>query len=159
MIEDQESRSESERKRFPQLLHDPQTCRMFCDVEVQDAPAVVSNDEEAVKHAKCDGRDGEEVHCCDRFPMVPEEGEPTLGSEEGRLEGVQLPVTWLPAIANWLWMTTTYAVDFKGEQNFGEPQVKVSVAEIRVEHEVKLKDFTTWLERPGRCASRESRNV
>ena len=28
--------------------------------------------------------------------------------------------------------------------------VKVSVAEVRVEHEVKLKDFTTWLERSGR---------
>src|SRR5208282_4899036 len=28
--------------------------------------------------------------------------------------------------------------------------VKVSVAEIRVEHEVKLKDFTSWLERPGK---------
>ena len=28
--------------------------------------------------------------------------------------------------------------------------VKVSVAEVRVEHEVKLRDFTSWLERPGR---------
>lgn len=28
--------------------------------------------------------------------------------------------------------------------------VKVSVAEARVEHEVKIKDFTTWLDRPGR---------
>ena len=28
--------------------------------------------------------------------------------------------------------------------------VRVSVAEIRVEHEVKLKDFANWLERPGR---------
>lgn len=28
--------------------------------------------------------------------------------------------------------------------------MKVSVADIRVEHEVKLKDFTHWLERPGR---------
>jgi hypothetical protein len=28
--------------------------------------------------------------------------------------------------------------------------VNVSVAEVRVEHEVKLKDFTTWLERSGR---------
>ena len=28
--------------------------------------------------------------------------------------------------------------------------VKVCVAEIRVEHEVKLKDFTSWLEQPGR---------
>ena len=27
--------------------------------------------------------------------------------------------------------------------------VKVSVADVRVEHEVKLADFTTWLERPG----------
>ena len=28
--------------------------------------------------------------------------------------------------------------------------VKVSVAEVRVEHEVKLRDFTAWLERSGR---------
>ena len=28
--------------------------------------------------------------------------------------------------------------------------VKVSVAEVRVDHEVKLKDFTAWLERSGR---------
>jgi hypothetical protein len=27
--------------------------------------------------------------------------------------------------------------------------VKVSVAEVRVEHEVKLMDFTNWLERAG----------
>jgi hypothetical protein len=28
--------------------------------------------------------------------------------------------------------------------------VKVSVAEVRVEHQVKIADFTKWLERPGR---------
>src|ERR1700752_1283632 len=28
--------------------------------------------------------------------------------------------------------------------------VKVSVADVRVEHEVKLMDFTKWLERAGR---------
>lgn len=28
--------------------------------------------------------------------------------------------------------------------------VRVSVTEVRVEHEVKLKDFTAWLERSGR---------
>jgi len=28
--------------------------------------------------------------------------------------------------------------------------VKVSVADVRVEHEVRLKDFTEWLDRPGR---------
>jgi hypothetical protein len=27
--------------------------------------------------------------------------------------------------------------------------VKVSVADVRVEHEVKLRDFTTWLEKKG----------
>jgi hypothetical protein len=44
---------------------------------------------------------------------------------------------------------------FRGDRwvtDFGERfgVVKVSVAEIRVEHEVKLKDFTSWLERPGK---------
>jgi hypothetical protein len=32
----------------------------------------------------------------------------------------------------------------------GRNVVKVSVADTRVEHEVKLTDFTNWLERPGR---------
>lgn len=27
--------------------------------------------------------------------------------------------------------------------------VKVSVADVRIEHEVKLGDFTKWLDRPG----------
>ena len=34
------------------------------------------------------------------------------------------------------------------EERFGI--VKVSVAEVRVEHQVKIADFTKWLERPGR---------
>jgi hypothetical protein len=34
------------------------------------------------------------------------------------------------------------------DERFGA--VRVSVANIRVEHEIKLKDFTSWLERPGR---------
>jgi hypothetical protein len=34
------------------------------------------------------------------------------------------------------------------EERFGI--VKVSVAEVRVEHQVKIPDFTKWLERPGR---------
>lgn len=31
----------------------------------------------------------------------------------------------------------------------GVNTVKVSVADVRVEHEVKLMDFTKWLEKPG----------
>ena len=34
------------------------------------------------------------------------------------------------------------------EERFGT--VKVSVAEVRVEHQVKIAEFTKWLERPGR---------
>jgi hypothetical protein len=34
------------------------------------------------------------------------------------------------------------------EERFGI--VKVSVAEVRVEHQVKIADFVKWLERPGR---------
>ena len=34
------------------------------------------------------------------------------------------------------------------EERFGF--VKVSVADVRVEHQVKIADFIKWLERPGR---------
>jgi hypothetical protein len=33
--------------------------------------------------------------------------------------------------------------------------VKVSVADVRVEHEVKLADFTQWLEKTGGSSPRE----
>ena len=33
--------------------------------------------------------------------------------------------------------------------------VKVSIADIRVEHEVKLSDFTKWLDKPGGVSPRE----
>jgi hypothetical protein len=29
------------------------------------------------------------------------------------------------------------------------PKIRVSVADVRVEHEVKLAEFMKWLERPG----------
>ena len=34
------------------------------------------------------------------------------------------------------------------QEQFGV--VKVSVADVRVEHQVKIADFTKWLEQPGR---------
>jgi phosphoribosylformimino-5-aminoimidazole carboxamide ribonucleotide (ProFAR) isomerase len=34
------------------------------------------------------------------------------------------------------------------QEQFGV--VKVAVADVRVEHQVKIADFTKWLERPGR---------
>ena len=37
-----------------------------------------------------------------------------------------------------------------GGAHHGSGVVKVSVADVRVEHEVKLKDFLSWLESPGK---------
>ena len=38
---------------------------------------------------------------------------------------------------------------------FQQGIVKVSVADVRVEHQVKLSDFTQWLEKPGAKSPRE----
>src|ERR1700686_3356148 len=78
-IKDNEPRSGSKWKCFSQLLDDPQACRMLCDVEVQDAPTIVADDEEAVEHTERNRWHGEEVHRRNRFPMVSKEGEPTFG--------------------------------------------------------------------------------
>jgi hypothetical protein len=61
-IKDDESRSGSKWKRFSQLLDNPQACRMLCDIEVQDAPTIVTDDEEAIEHAEGDRRNSGEVH-------------------------------------------------------------------------------------------------
>lgn len=38
---------------------------------------------------------------------------------------------------------------------FQQDIVRVSVADVRVEHQVKLSDFTHWLEKPGAKSPRE----
>ena len=38
---------------------------------------------------------------------------------------------------------------------FQQGIVRVSVADVRVEHQVKLADFTQWLEKPGAKSPRE----
>ena len=52
---------------------------MFGDIEVQNASAVVTDEEEAVEHAEGECRDREEIHRRDGFLVVPKKGEPTLG--------------------------------------------------------------------------------
>jgi hypothetical protein len=52
---------------------------MLRDVNVQDAPPIMTDDEEPVEHAKCDRWHSEEIHGCNGFPMVSEEGQPALG--------------------------------------------------------------------------------
>jgi hypothetical protein len=78
-IKDDEPRSGSKWKRFSQLLDDPRACRMLCDIEVQDAPTIVTHDEKTIEHAEGDRRNSEEVHRSDRFPVIAEKGKPALG--------------------------------------------------------------------------------
>lgn len=66
-------------KCFSQLLDDPQTCRMLCDIEVQDTPTVVTDDEQTIEHAEGDRRNSEEVHRGNRFRVITEKGKPVLG--------------------------------------------------------------------------------
>src|ERR1700682_5627549 len=79
-IKDEKSRSRSKRKRFAQLLDDPSTCGMSCDVEVQDTPTIMTDHEEAVQHAERDRRSREKVHRCDGFPMIAQKSEPALSA-------------------------------------------------------------------------------
>src|SRR5690348_9424297 len=58
------------RKCLPQLLDDPAACRMLGDVEMQDLPAIVADDKEAVEDAEGDRGHGEEVHGRNRFPVI-----------------------------------------------------------------------------------------
>ena len=78
-IKDEKSRSRLIGESLPQLLNDPTTGGMSCDIEMQDTPPTVMDDKEAVEHTERDGRDGEEVHGRDGFSMITQKGEPTLG--------------------------------------------------------------------------------
>jgi hypothetical protein len=51
-VEDEKPRSQLKRKRFSQLLDDPHASRMLADVNMQDAPPIMTDDEEAVEHAE-----------------------------------------------------------------------------------------------------------
>jgi hypothetical protein len=52
---------------------------MLRDVEVQDAPPIVTDDKEAVQNAERNRWHCEEVHRRNRFPMVSKESDPALG--------------------------------------------------------------------------------
>ena len=75
---DQKSWSRPKRKRLPQLLDDPTARRMLRDVEVQDTPAIVADDEEAVEDTESDRGYGEEVHGRNRFLVILQKRTPTF---------------------------------------------------------------------------------
>ena len=78
-IKDEEPRSGSKWKCFSQLLDDPRACRMLCDIEVQDATTIVTNDKKTMEHTERDRWHGEEVHRGNRFPVIAEKGKPARG--------------------------------------------------------------------------------
>src|SRR4051794_19030008 len=65
-------------KSLTQLLDHPLRRRMGSDVEVQDPPASVLDDEKAVQQFECHGWHGEEVEGSDYLSMVLEKAQPTL---------------------------------------------------------------------------------
>jgi len=52
---------------------------MLCDIEVQDTPTVVTDDEKAIERAEGDRRNREEVHRGNRLPVITEKGKPAPG--------------------------------------------------------------------------------
>jgi len=58
------------RKRFSQLLCNPQTSRVLGDIEVQDASTIMRDHEEAIQHTEAERRNREKVHRRYRFAMV-----------------------------------------------------------------------------------------
>ena len=78
-IKDEKPGSRLIRESLAQLLHDPTAGGMAGDIEVQDAPPAVIDDEKAVEHAEGEGGDSKEVHGRDDFSMIPQKRKPTLG--------------------------------------------------------------------------------
>jgi len=52
---------------------------MLCDIEVQDTPTVVTDDEKAIERGEGDRRNREEVHRGNRFTVITEKGKPAPG--------------------------------------------------------------------------------
>ena len=75
-IKDQIIRRRIARKCLSQLLADPLTRRVPGYIDMQDAASVVRDDKEAIKHAKGERWDGEEVHRSDSFAVVVQEDFP-----------------------------------------------------------------------------------
>src|SRR5258708_11328301 len=52
---------------------------MLCDIEVQDATTIVTDDKKAIEHTERDRWYGEEVHRGNHFPVITEKGKPARG--------------------------------------------------------------------------------
>lgn len=77
-IKDHVARSRVVGERFAQLLDDPGAGGMFRHIKMKGTPPVMSNDEEAVEHAKGKRMQGEEIHRGDGLTMIAQKRGPTL---------------------------------------------------------------------------------
>jgi hypothetical protein len=82
-IKDQIPRRRPKRKGFPQLLDNPRGRGMGSNVEMQDPPTIMPDDDEAMEHAKGDRGNCEEIHRRDGLPMVVKKGKPAPGRIRG----------------------------------------------------------------------------
>jgi hypothetical protein len=76
-IKAQESGSQVKREGLSQLLHDPHARRVLRYIEMQDAPPIMTDDEEAIEHPERDRRSREEIHCSNRFAVIPQKRKPS----------------------------------------------------------------------------------
>ena len=78
-VENEKPRSRFKRKRFPQLLDDPLARRVLRDIDVQNAPTIMTDHEEAVQHAERDRRSREKIKRRDGFPMIAQKRPASTG--------------------------------------------------------------------------------
>src|SRR5438552_5373645 len=69
-------------KCFSHLLCNPEAVRMSGHIEVQNAPSIVSDHEEAIKKAERECWHGEEIHRSDHFTMVTQKCFPSCFDHE-----------------------------------------------------------------------------
>ena len=72
-VEDQIFVREFKGKCFAQLLHDPVAGRIAGYVEMQNAPAIMAQNEKTIEHFECGRVHGEKIHRGNCFAVVPEE--------------------------------------------------------------------------------------
>jgi hypothetical protein len=73
------------------MLQDPLRSRVPSNVEVQDLPTCVLDNEEAVEQLEGHGRHGEEVESDDHLAVVLEEGKPLLTWVPAALDAPEIP--------------------------------------------------------------------
>jgi len=78
VIKEQEPVCGRVRPCFPQLLYDPKSARISCDVAAKNPAPVVADDKKAIQHPKRERGHREEIHGCNGLTMISQEREPAL---------------------------------------------------------------------------------